>query len=269
VATGLGIFLGLGLIHWFPSQAAAQSRNTDRLFYVLVVASVPIFVIVVTAILYSVVNFRLRPGQELEDGAPIHGHTGLEVMWTVLPSILILGLVGYSFVVLRDNEKKPARELQVNVTAQQFYWTYDYPAAVTGGKSVQSAFLYLPANESVRFNMRSKDVIHAFWIPAFRLQEDVVPGVTTHYRVTPTQTGTFPVVCNLLCGLGHGLMRSRVYVVSPARFQSWLKAQQAAAASQPPVGGAGSSGPGSAGAGGGGSAGPSGQGTSFGKGTGG
>jgi cytochrome c oxidase subunit II len=242
VATGLGIFLGLGLINWFPPQASAQAHNTDRLFYVLVVASVPIFVVVVTVILYSVFNFRMRPGQELEDGPPIHGSTRLEVIWTVVPSVLILALVSYSFVVLHDNEKKPSREIDVNVTGQQFYWSYEYPASVTGGKPVTSAVLYLPANESVRFNMNSKDVIHAFWIPAFRLQEDVVPGITTRYRVTATRAGTYPVVCNLLCGLGHGLMRSRVVVVSPSRFQSWLAAQQSAATSQPPVGGVGSSG---------------------------
>ena len=79
--------------------------------------------------------------------------------------------------------------------------------------------------------MHSKDVIHAFWIPAFRLQEDVVPGITTHYRATPDRLGTYPVVCNLLCGLGHSLMRSTVHVVSPAQFQAWLKSRLAAAGS--------------------------------------
>ena len=76
------------------------------------------------------------------------------------------------------------------------------------------------------FNMRSKDVIHAFWIPAFRLQEDVVPGITTHYRATPDRLGTYPVVCNLLCGSGHSLMRSAVHVVPPAQFRAWLASQE-------------------------------------------
>jgi cytochrome c oxidase subunit 2 len=85
--------------------------------------------------------------------------------------------------------------------------------------------------DTVYFNMRSKDVIHAFWIPAFRLQEDVVPGITTHYRATPDRLGTYPVVCNLLCGVGHSTMRSAVHVVSLTRFQAWLKSQTSLASS--------------------------------------
>ena len=85
---------------------------------------------------------------------------------------------------------------------------------MTGGAPIDSDQLYLPDNESVDFNMRSKDVIHAFWIPAFRLQEDVVPGITTHYRATPDRLGNYPVVCNLLCGVGHSLMRTTVHVVT-------------------------------------------------------
>jgi cytochrome c oxidase subunit 2 len=85
--------------------------------------------------------------------------------------------------------------------------------------------------DTVYFNMRSKDVIHAFWIPAFRLQEDVVPGITTSYRATPDRLGTYPVVCNLLCGIGHSTMRSAVHVVPPAQFQAWLKSQTNVASS--------------------------------------
>ncbi len=137
-------------------------------------------------------------------------------------------MVAYSFVVLHDNEKKPAREIQVGVTGQQFEWSFQYPPSVTGGKPVESHQLYLPENESVRFDLHSKDVIHAFFIPAFRLQEDVVPGITTHYRATPDRLGTYTIVCNLLCGVGHSTMRSKVHVLPEAKFKEWLKSQQAA-----------------------------------------
>ena len=80
----------------------------------------------------------------------------------------------------------------------------------------------------MEFDIHAKDVIHAFWVPAFRLQEDAVPGITTHWRVTATRLGTYPVVCNLLCGLGHSLMRSAVHVVTPAQFQAWVKRQASA-----------------------------------------
>jgi cytochrome c oxidase subunit 2 len=234
VAIAIGIVLSY-TIHWFPVKASVQARNTDTLYHVLVIASIPIFVLVVTVILFCVWHFRMKPGEELKDGPPIHGNTRLEVFWTALPAVLLLGLVGYSFVVLHDNEVKPAREIQIGVTAQQFVWSYQYPPSVTGGAALSSYQLYVPEGESVNFQMRSKDVIHAFWIPAFRLQEDVVPGITTRYRATATRVGNYPVVCNLLCGLGHSLMRSTVHVVPLAQFQAWIKSQQAAGAPAAPA----------------------------------
>ncbi len=225
IATAIGIVLSY-VIDWFPVQASTQAKNTDLLYHVLVIASIPIFVIVVTVVLFSVWQFRMKPGEELKDGPPIHGNTRLEFIWTAIPTVLVLGLVGYSFVILHDNEKKPAREIDIGVTGQQFVWTYQYPPSVTGGAPINSYKLYLPDNESVEFNMRSKDVIHAFWIPAFRLQEDVVPGITTHYRATPDRLGSYPVVCNLLCGVGHSLMRSTVHVVTPIQFKAWIRSQE-------------------------------------------
>ena len=230
IAIAIGIVISY-LIHWFPAQASTQAKNTDRLYHVLVIASIPIFVLVVTVILYSVWQFRMKPGEELKDGPPIHGNTRLEVFWTAIPTVLLLGMVAYSFVVLKDNEKKPAKEIQVEVTGQQFAWTYEYPKSITGGAPLHSDQLYIPEGESVEFNMQSKDVIHAFWIPAFRIQEDVVPGITTHWRATPDRLGNYPVVCNLLCGLGHSLMRSTVHVVSEERFHSWIASQMSASTS--------------------------------------
>lgn len=224
IALAIGIYLGYA-IPWFPVQASTQARNTDRLYHVLVDASIPIFVLVVTVILYSVWQFRMKPGEELKDGPPLHGNTRLEVFWTAIPAILMLGMVGYSFVILHDNEKKPAHEIQIGVTGQQFFWSFQYPPSVTGGAPIDSYQLYLPVDEPVDFNMRSKDVIHAFYIPAFRLQEDVVPGITTHYLATPDRVGDYLAVCNLLCGVGHSLMRTTVHVVTRTQFRAWIKSQ--------------------------------------------
>jgi cytochrome c oxidase subunit II len=229
VAAVISIAIGIVLsyvIHWFPVQASTQAKETDTLYHVLVIASVPIFVLVVTVILYSVWQFRMKPGEELKDGPPIHGNTRLEVLWTAIPAMILLGLVSYSFVVLHNNEKKPnGPEIQINVTGQQFAWSYEYPPSVTGGARLRSDQLYVPVNESVYFNIRSVDVIHAFWVPAFRLQIDAVPGITTHWRATPDRLGSYPVVCNLLCGVGHSLMRSTIHVVPQARFRLWLRRQ--------------------------------------------
>ena len=224
IAIAIAIVLSY-TIHWFPVVASKQATNTDRLYHVLVIASIPIFVLVVSVIIYSVWQFRMRPGEELKDGPPIHGNTRLEVFWTAIPTVLLLGLVGYSFVVLHENEKKPAREIDISVYGQQFAWSYEYPSKLTGAKPLTSTDLYVPKGVSVEFNIRSRDVIHAFWIPAFRIQEDAVPGITTHWRATPTRLGTYPVICNLLCGLGHSLMRSKIHVVTETRFKTWLASQ--------------------------------------------
>lgn len=230
VAVAIGIVLSY-VIKWFPVQASTQAKNTDAFYHVLVICSIPIFVLVVTVILYSVWQFRMRPGQELMDGPPIHGNTRLEVFWTAIPSVLLLSLVGYSFVVLHKNEQKPAKEIEVAVYGQQFAWSYEYPPSITHGAPLKSTQLYVPEGESVRFDIHSRDVIHAFWIPAFRIQEDAVPGITTHWRATPDRIGDYPVVCNLLCGLGHSLMRSQIHVVSEERFHAWIASQTSSAGS--------------------------------------
>jgi cytochrome c oxidase subunit 2 len=229
-ATAAGIVLSY-VIQWFPPAAATQAHNTDTLYHVLVIASIPIFVLVVAVILYSVWQFRMRPGQELLDGPPIHGHTGLEVFWTAVPAALVIGLVAYSFVVLHENEAKPPGEqLVVNVTGRQFEWSFVYPPSLTAGKPVASYQLYLPEGEPVLFKIHSLDVIHGFWIPAFREQIDAVPGITTQYRATPDRIGTYPVVCSVLCGAGHSLMRANVHVLAPAAFRSWLASQASSSA---------------------------------------
>ena len=251
VASVLGIALGL-LIDWFPVQASTQADKIDTFYDVLIVASVPMFVLVTSVVLYSVYRFRMRPGEEDMDGPPIHGNTKLEVVWTVIPAILMLGLCTYAYVVLHDAEKAPAataaqRELKVRVVGEQFTWTYFYPGA-NGGKEVASPQLYLPKDRSVRFTIQTKDVLHDFWVPAFRWKIDAVPGINTHYRVTPTRLGSYAVVCAELCGLGHATMRSTAHVVTPQAFQAWLSKQRS-----------GGNAAGGAGAGGGGGAAPDGK----------
>jgi cytochrome c oxidase subunit 2 len=142
--------------------------------------------------------------------------------------MLIAALCVYAFIVLYDVEGKPGHEMEVNVYGQQFAWSFQYPAG-PGGHKVVADELYLPVNEPVRFRIHSVDVIHALWIPAFRIQEDAVPGVTTNLRATPNRLGTYEIICNELCGLGHALMRSRVHVVTASAFASFLAARGGAA----------------------------------------
>jgi cytochrome c oxidase subunit 2 len=117
--------------------------------------------------------------------------------------------------------------MRVNVTGQQFAWTFEYPQS--GGKPIKSTQLYLPKDRPVRFYVKALDVLHDFWVPAFRMKVDAVPGITTKYRVTPNRLGTYPVVCAELCGLGHSVMRSTTHVVTPATFDKWIAQQKAPA----------------------------------------
>jgi cytochrome c oxidase subunit 2 len=231
IVSASGIAAGL-LIHWFPVAASAEAHKIDTLWDVLLVASVPVFVLVETVVLFSVWKFRMRPGEELLDGPPIHGNTRLEVIWTAIPATVLVALCSYAFIVLHDIEKADAtgNELQVRVVGEQFNWTFYYPGT-NGGKEVAAPQLYLPIDQRVKFTVESKDVIHDFWVPAFRQKIDAVPGIDTGYRVTPTRVGDYPVVCAELCGIGHSTMRSTVHVLRRPDFDKWLADQRAKAAS--------------------------------------
>jgi cytochrome c oxidase subunit 2 len=218
IASALGIALAL-LIDWFPVPASTQAGPIDTLWDVLLIASVPIFVLMQTIVLYSAWKFRMRPGEELKDGPPIHGHTKLEVVWTAIPAILLVGLCTYAYVVLTDIEKAEANTMQVRVVGEQFTWNFFYEQ---GGREVSSPQLYLPVNRPVEFTVQSKDVIHDFFVPAFRMKIDAVPGIDTRLRVTPTRLGEFPVVCAELCGIGHSTMRQTAIVVPADQFEQRL-----------------------------------------------
>jgi cytochrome c oxidase subunit 2 len=232
IASIIGIAIGLS-IHWFPPADSTQADKVDTLWDVLIIASVPIFVLVTVVVGFSILEFRMRPGEEQLDGPPIHGSTRLEVVWTALPAMLIVGLVTYAYIVMRDIEKAPAAgnpERVVKVTGQQFTWTFEYNEA---GKRFKTAQLYLPAGESVKFDVGSKDVIHDFWMPDFRMKIDAVPGITTHYRVTPKNPqalGDHDIVCAELCGLGHAYMRQTAHILSKGAFDQWVQKMTAAPA---------------------------------------
>jgi len=225
-ASAAGVAISL-TIDWFPPQAASSSNDIDTLYDVLLIASVPIFVLVMTVAIYSVVKFRARPG-DMRDGAPIHGNTRLEVMWVTIPFLIVSALAAYGWIVLDDIEAKKPNEMTVRVVGQQFAWRFEYPQA-GGGKPVKSNDLVLPQDQPVHFRLNSQDVIHSFWVPAFRLKSDAVPGLTTTIRLTPNRLGSYDIVCAELCGLGHSTMRQTVRVVPRQEFDGWLSDREAQA----------------------------------------
>jgi cytochrome c oxidase subunit 2 len=237
VAAALGTF-GALQIDWFPTQGATAAQKIDTLYDWLLVASVPMFVLVMSVAIYCVVRFRVRPGGPTGDGAPIHGNTRLEIVWVTIPFLIVTALAVYAAVVLAQIEEKKPNELQVRAIGQQFTWRFEYTQP--GGKKFMSDVLYLPNNRPVFMKINTRDVLHSFWVPAFRLKEDAVPGQTDHVRFTPNRIGSYEVVCAELCGAGHSTMRAPAIVVAPQRFnkfvQSKLKPQQGG---QPVSGGGG------------------------------
>jgi cytochrome c oxidase subunit II len=248
VASIIGVAIALS-IRWFPKSADTASHKIDTLYDVLLICSVPIFVLVMTVAIYSVVKFRAKPG-DMSDGAPIHGNTRLEIVWVTIPFLMVTGLAIYGWVVLNDVEAKKPNEKVINVVAQQFTWHFQYakaggtadpgPCGGGGSDQVTTNVLELPKDQPVYFRICAKDVIHSFWVPEFRLKEDAVPGITTHIRLTPNRIGNYTVVCAELCGLGHSTMRVPVRVVEPAQFTAWLNGQvRGPAVSSTPAGGGG------------------------------
>jgi cytochrome c oxidase subunit 2 len=213
---------------WLPEDASQQAGRIAFTFWFVIAICIFIFAIVAAVMVYAVLHFRVQE-DDFEDGPPVHGHTGLEITWTIIPFILVTSIAIVSAIVLSRNDAQAKDTLRVDVTAQQFTFTFSYPDA----GNVTSPVLMLPKGRSVELYMRSLDVIHSVFVPQFSQKEDIVPGLVTQLHITPTRLGTFPLECTELCGLGHSLMRSQAVVMEPAAFDSWLKKQGKTAAPPP------------------------------------
>jgi cytochrome c oxidase subunit 2 len=136
--------------------------------------------------------------------------------------VLVTAIAIVSAIVLARNDELGDDPLRVDVTAQQFAWSFKYPSE----SGLVSGQLALPRGRHVELTLRSVDVIHSFWVPEMGQKQDAVPGFVTKLVITPTRTGSFTLECTELCGLGHAAMRAAVNVLEPAKFDAWVKAQQ-------------------------------------------
>lgn len=256
-----------------PLAATNNASDVDTLFNVMLTISIGLFLLVQGLIVISAIKFRRQPGDE-SDGPPIHGNIPLEILWTAIPAVLVLGISVYSFdiynqmggldpmnhgghnmepqaqvamasesfegpMLLADGTVNPeykkyaagvgaapgaaAPDVTVNVMGLQYAWIFNYPEGFVSGE------LHVPVNKDVMLDMNAQDVLHAFWVPQFRLKQDVIPGKNTQLRFTPTEAGTYPIVCAELCGPYHGAMRSQVIVHDEADYDTWMQTQIAAA----------------------------------------
>jgi cytochrome c oxidase subunit 2 len=221
VLVGVLVALVAVLIQWLPDPASEEMERIEFVYWFATVICIVIFAVVAAVILYSVVRFRAAPDDD-SDGPPIHGHTGLEIAWTAVPTLLVTAIAIVSAIVLARNDDAGENPLVVDVTAQQFAWSFAYPDE----DDLRSSHLVLPIGRAAELNLRANDVIHAFWVPDMGQKQDAVPGIATRLVITPNKLGTYPIVCTELCGLGHATMRSRVEVVSAADYDTWVEEQR-------------------------------------------
>jgi cytochrome c oxidase subunit 2 len=215
---GVLVSLVAVLIDWLPPAASEQAERIHFVYWFVTIICIAIFALVAGVILYSVVRFRAAPDDD-SDGPPIHGHTGLEIVWTAVPALLVTAIAIVSAIVLTENGDAGTDPLPIDVTARQFAWSFAYPDQ----GNLQTNNLVLPLDRTVKLTLRANDVIHSFWVPDMSQKQDAVPGITTHLVITPNRLGTYTLECTELCGLGHATMRTSVRVVRPAAFDSWVR----------------------------------------------
>ena len=274
-----GITLAIILISlWYsqnngllPVDASSEAIQIDKLFNAMIAIATGLFILVQGALIYSLFAFRNKEGDDT-DAEPIEGNVLLEIVWTAIPSVIVLWLAIYSQEVysnvneggfignhmahgghhsgsaiaaaidadtaIADSADESTliqtvavsdqQPLKVKVTGLQYAWIFNYPE--TG---VVSGELHLPVNRPVELDIVANDVIHAFWVPEFRLKQDAIPGQTTHLSFTPSRQGDYPVICAELCGAYHGGMKTRTIVHSSEDYQTWEQSQIVAARENP------------------------------------
>lgn len=238
-----GMWIGQN-INLLPIDASVNAPIYDELFQVLFTIGTILFIGIIGLLVFSLVRFRRRPGQ-LGDGIAIEGNLPLEIFWTAVPAVVVLFVGLYSYDIYdrmggmvplaHDHSAGMAEQkiwggissgtveagvvdaLPIDVTAMQFAFLFHYPDGdITAGE------LHVPAGRPVTLRLEAKDVIHAFWVPEFRLKQDVIPGQPTQLSFTPTRPGRYPIVCAELCGPYHGGMRSTVVVDEPEAWDIWF-----------------------------------------------
>jgi cytochrome c oxidase subunit II len=224
VLSVIGIVIWVFLAQFILPPSASDLGSTDNFtIVVFTVLSIPVALFVFVFLCYSMIAFRVKE-RPTEDALPMKPRPMLQIGWLGVTSVLCLFLIIWGlFAFYQETVAAPVNPLVVQVTGQQWTWTFYYPQY---GVSSQGQVLELPVNRPVQFSVTSKDVMHGFAIRSLGVRVDANPGqVTTTTVTTPTQIGEYPVVCVELCGLYHSYMWSSLKIVSNSSFNSWILSQ--------------------------------------------
>ena len=240
---GISFWIGFNA-NLLPTEASINAPIYDELFKILFIIGLILFIGMSLLVVYSLIKFRKRKGQ-IGDGIALEGNLKLEIIWTVIPSIIVLfvGLYSYNIYdrmggmnelnhdhslmgnnsekiwagISQSNNNLSLIDTNIEVSAMQFAFLFNYPKG-----DFISGELHVPVNKEISVKMESKDVIHAFWIPEFRIKQDIIPGQPTVLNFTPTKVGKYPIICAELCGPYHGGMRASIIVEEQSDYENWF-----------------------------------------------
>ena len=198
--------------------ASTVSGKVDAVFLYISALTIAFLVFITFLMIYFVVRYRRSRGEKAHD---IHGHTLLEVTWTGIPLVLFLSMFYYGWTNYRYLREVPRDAMVIKVTARQWAWSFTYPS----GR--QTSELYVALGRPVRLDLKSLDILHGFYVPAFRIKADVVPGKDNYTWFQATQTGDFDIECTVMCGVNHSYMLSKVRVMAEADFSAWYFGESA------------------------------------------
>jgi cytochrome c oxidase subunit 2 len=205
-----------GRTFWMPSQASTTAPAVDALFHFIFWLSVFFFLLIVGLGVLFVIRYRQREGREHPEASPTH-NTALELTWTFIPLAIVIGIFAWGFKVYLDMNVAPANSYEILVTGQKWKWLFTYP----NGHVDEN--LHVPVDVPVRLVLTSEDVIHGFFIPAFRVKKDVVPGRYNKTWFRASKAGEYQLFCSLYCGTSHSDMMAKVVVHEPGGFERWLE----------------------------------------------
>jgi len=198
------------------TSATEYARNVDNVMLYIIAISFILLLVITIAMIFFVIRYNRKRNPV---ASQIKGNTVLEVVWIIVPVVLVLSMFFYSFSVFKESREVPPDAMNVKVEAKMWAWKFYYE----NGKVTDT--LFLPAGKPVKFNIVSVDVNHSFYIPAFRIKEDAVPGRENYMVVKPEKVGSFDIACAEYCGMNHSIMYTKVYVVPEKEFSKWLNGE--------------------------------------------
>lgn len=199
----------------FPERASAQAGGVDALYFFLVGVTVIMTVLIYLAVAYFAVRYRRRDPRYVPH--PVHGSTILETTWSVVPFVVAMVVFAWGAKIYFDQYTPPKNALEIYITGKQWMWKAQHPE---GQREINE--LHVPTGRPVKLTMTTQDVIHSFYIPAFRVKRDVIPGTYTSMWFTPTEPGRYRLFCAEYCGTQHSGMIGWVTVMEPGDYENWL-----------------------------------------------